>query len=66
MTQHEWEMRMQTAVLMLNALSAKAGEWNDQEMAHVEADKILLAAVSPEVAEAYAACEDRHGGFWYA
>ena len=66
MTEHEWEVRMQTAKLLLDNLNSKAGNFYDQEVAHCEADKILLAAVTEEVREAFYACEERHGGFWYA
>jgi hypothetical protein len=41
----------------------------DQEMAHVEADDILLRfvrAIAPEVADAYERVPTRTGDFWYA
>src|SRR5690606_5850457 len=59
-------MDMKEAVERLNAIGN-----GDTEMAHVEADGILVEflkgveAFAPVVA-AYEAVKNRHGGFWYA
>lgn len=38
----------------------------DPEIAHWEADKILLAVVTPEIREAYERVIERAGAWWYA
>lgn len=62
MTEHEWEVRMQTAVMLLDSINIQG----DEEVAHSVADGILLSAVSPEVKEAWNRVVERCGPFWYA
>lgn len=39
---------------------------NDPEVAHAEADAVLLDAVDPDVAAAYLAVQGACYGWWYA
>jgi hypothetical protein len=60
-------MNAVTALTAREAVRAlQAIDPGDQEAAHDEADKILLAAVPPSVRAAYQDLVERSGGFWYA
>lgn len=57
-------MTQEEAIKELDAINA------DKEMAHVEADAVLIQFLRDngfaDVADAWTNCEERHNGFWYA
>jgi hypothetical protein len=62
------EKQIQTPNDAIEALSAI--DHGDKEVAHSQADRILLDLLSAQgmqgVAHAYEQCKKRVGGFWYA
>jgi len=54
-----------SAVAALDAMGNYGKSGNDPETVHMEADRILLQCVPPEVQDAWLRLFDRCG-FWYA